>query len=54
MSVNAGSDSNFPLIITSLLSSVVKKCIVIEGESGKSRAKLALKKILNPNFFSRM
>ena len=54
MSVNAESDSNFPLIITSLLSSVVKKCIVIEGESGKSRAKLALKKILNPNFFSCM
>lgn len=38
------SGSKFPLIITSLPSSVVKKCIVIEGGSGESKAKPALRK----------
>lgn len=38
VNVSSKSDSNFPLIIRSLLSSV-EKCIVFEGESGESRAK---------------
>ena len=55
MSVNGGSDSNFHHISFNhhvSFISVVKKCIIIEGESGESKAKPALKKILNPNFFS--
>lgn len=51
-----GSTSKFPLIITSLPSSVVRKCIVIEGGAGESKAKghakSALKKIVSPQIFS--